>query len=58
MFDRRGLDDARYRRISLEVVRDNADVVLILLEKKPDKELETRAKKLKADCEAALKKLG
>lgn len=58
MFDRRALDDSRYRRISLEVVRDNADVVLILLEKKPDKELETRAKKLKADCEAALKKIG
>jgi hypothetical protein len=57
MFDRRGLDDASARRISLEVVRDNADVVLILLEKKPDKDLETRAKKLKADCEAALKKL-
>lgn len=58
MFDRRALDDARYRRISLEVVRDNADLVLKMVEAKPDKDLETRAKKLKADCEAALKKLG
>ena len=58
IFERRGLDDARYRRISLEVVRDNMDIVLIMVEAKPDKDLETRAKKLKADCEKALKSMG
>lgn len=57
IFDRKALDDPRYRRISLEVVRDNMDIVLKMLESKPDKDLETRAKKLKADCEKELKKL-
>jgi hypothetical protein len=57
LFDRKALDDPRYRRISLEVVRDNADILLKMLEAKPDPDLEKRAKKLKADCEAALKKM-
>jgi hypothetical protein len=57
IFDRKALDDPRYRRISLEVVRDNMDIVLKMLESKPDKDLETRAKKLKADCEKEMKKL-
>lgn len=55
IFDRRALDDPRYLRICYEVVRDNMDVVLKLLQIKPDKELETKAKKIKADCEKALK---
>ena len=58
IFDRRALDDPRYRRISYEVVRDNMDVALKLLAAKPDKELETKAKKIKADCEKALKTMG
>jgi len=57
IFNPKALDDPRYRRISLEVVRDNMDIVLKMLESKPDKGLETRAKKLKADCEKELKKL-
>jgi hypothetical protein len=58
IFDRKALDDPRYRRITLEVVRDNSDIVLKMLESKPDKDLATRAKKLKADCVKELKKLG
>jgi hypothetical protein len=57
IFDRKALDDPRYRRITLEVVRDNMDVALKLLAAKPDKDLEGRAKKLKADAEKALKAL-
>jgi hypothetical protein len=57
IFERRGLDDQRYLRITLEVVRDTADVALKLLAAKPDKDLEARARKLKADCEKKLKTL-
>lgn len=57
IFDRRALDDPRYRRISLEVVQGNLDVLAKLLAEKPDKELEARAKKLKAECEKELKTL-
>ena len=57
IFDSKALDDPHYRRISLEVVRDNTDILLKMLESKPDNDLETRAKKLKADCEKELKKL-
>lgn len=58
IFSLRALDDARYQRTSLEVVRDNLDVLLKLLADKPDKDLEARAKKMKADCEKRLKALG
>jgi len=57
VFDRRALDDQRYKRISLEVVRDNLDRALALLEAKPDKELEARAKELRAEVEKTLKEL-
>jgi len=57
IFDRKVLDDSRYRGLSVEVVRDNMDILLKMLESKPDKDLETRAKKLKADCEKEIKKL-
>jgi hypothetical protein len=57
VFDRRSLDDPRHYRITLEVVRDTLDVALKLLTAKPDKELEARAKKLRADCEKILKRL-
>ena len=57
IFGPRALDDVRYRRTSLEVVRDNLDIALKLLAAKPDKDLENRVKKMKADCEKQLKTL-
>lgn len=57
IFDRRALDDARYLRISHEVIRDNADLALKLLAAKPDAELEKQAKKIRAECEKKLKAL-
>jgi len=58
IFGRQALDDPRYQRISLEVIRDNLDRALKLLEAKPDKDLEAQARKLKANCEKTLKTLG
>jgi len=57
IFDRRGLDELDRLRTVNEVVRDNVDVVLKLLAAKPDKDLEARAKKMRADCEKTLKAL-
>lgn len=57
LFDRRALDDPPNRRVTLEVVRDNLDLAAKMLQTKPDKDLEARVKKLKADCEKALKAL-
>lgn len=58
IFERRALDEPRYLRAVNEVVRDNADLALKLLATKPDKDLESRAKKMRAECEKALKVLG
>lgn len=58
IFDREALDDARYRRICNEATRDTLDLLLKMLEAKPDKRLETKTKKMKAQCEKALKALG
>jgi hypothetical protein len=57
IFDKNALNDVRYRRIALEVARDNMDLALKLLSAKPDKDLEARAKKIRAECEKGLKKL-
>ena len=57
IFGRPALDDPKYQRLALELLRDTADVVLQKLQDKPDQDLETRAKKLKADCEKQLKAL-
>lgn len=57
IFGPRGIDDPRYRRAALEVVRDTLDVALKLLAARPDKDLEARAKKLRAECEKQLKSL-
>ena len=57
IFDRRGLDELDHLRTVNEVVRDNLDVALKLLAAKPDKDLEARAKKMRADCERTLKVL-
>ncbi len=55
IFDHRGLDELDHLRTVNEVVRDNLDVALKLLAAKPDKDLEARAKKMRADCERTLK---
>ena len=57
IFDRRGLDELDRLRTVNEVVRDNLDIALKLLAAKPDKDLEARAKKMRADCERTLKAL-
>ncbi|HEY6969953.1 MAG TPA: hypothetical protein VJA94_12155 [Candidatus Angelobacter sp.] len=58
IFDLRALNENDHARIIREVVRDNLDVTLKLLAAKPDKDLEARAKKMQADNDKILKKLG
>ncbi|MBI1750202.1 MAG: hypothetical protein HY234_01765 [Acidobacteria bacterium] len=57
IFDAKALDDPRYLRTTFEVVQGNLDALDKLLAARPDKDLETRSKKLRADCEKALKKI-
>ncbi len=57
IFEAKALDDVRYLRTTIEVVQGNLDVLDKLLAARPDKDLEARAKKLRAECEKALKKL-
>jgi hypothetical protein len=58
MFGPRALNEADKLRTVNEVVRGNLDVAEKLLAAKPDKDLEARAKKMRDDCDKALKKLG
>lgn len=58
MFGPRGLNEADHLRTVNEVVRGNLEVAKKLLAAKPDKDLEARVKKLQADCDKALKKIG
>ena len=58
MFDTRWNNDADKFRIVNQVVRGNLDVATKLLAAKPDKDLEARVKKMQADCDKCLKKLG
>lgn len=58
MFEPRALNEMDHLRTVNEVVRGNLDVALKLLAAKPDKDLEARAKKMQAECEKTLKKLG
>lgn len=58
MFEARILSEPDRLRTVNEVVRGNLDVALKLLAAKPDKGLEARAKKMQAECEKTLKKLG
>jgi len=53
----KALDDTKYQKICLEVVRDNLDLAAKMLAAKPDKELEARIKKCREECEKQLKKL-
>lgn len=57
IFEAKALDDVRYLRTTLEVVQGNLDVLDLLLTARPDKDLQARSKKLRADCEKTLKKL-
>jgi hypothetical protein len=58
IFETRALNEADHFRIVHQVARGNLDVALKLLAAKPDKDLEARAKKMQADCDKILKKLG
>src|SRR5205807_2355405 len=58
IFDARGVNQPDQLRIVNQVVRGNLDVVMKLVAGKPDKDLESRAKKMQADCDKTLKKLG
>jgi len=58
MFDLRALNEPDHIRTVNEVVKGNLEIALKLLAAKPDKNLEARAKKMQADCEKTLKKLG
>jgi hypothetical protein len=57
IFEPRGINEPRYRRISFEVIRDNMDLALKLLETAPDEELAKRVKKIREDCEKGLKRI-
>lgn len=58
MFDVKGINDPDKLRTVNQVVRANLDVAEKLLAAKPDKDLETRVKKMEGDCDKCLKKLG
>ena len=58
MFDMHGVNDPEKFRTVNQVVRGNLDVATKLLAAKPDKDLEVRVKKMQADCDKSLKKLG
>ncbi len=58
MFDPHGVNAPDQLRIVNQVVRGNFDVALKLLATKPDKDMEARVKKMQADCDKTLKKLG
>jgi len=57
IFEAKALDDVRYLRTTIEVVQGNLDALDKLLAARPDKAMQARAKKLRADCDAALKKI-
>jgi hypothetical protein len=58
MFDVRGLNDPAKFRMVNQVVEGNLDAAAKLLAARPDKDLETRVKKMQSDCDKCLKKLG
>lgn len=57
LFGPKNLDDTKYLKISLEVVRDNLDAASKMLVAKPDKDLEARIKRCREECTKQLKKL-
>jgi hypothetical protein len=58
IFEPRGLNEPDHFRTVNEVVRGNLEVATKLLAAKPDKDLEARVKKMQAECDKNLKKLG
>jgi hypothetical protein len=58
MFDTRGINEPDKFRTVNQVVRGNLDLAEKLLAAKPDKDLETRVKKMEGDCDKCLKRLG
>jgi hypothetical protein len=58
MFDVKNLNDPDKFRIVNKVVHGNLDSATKLLQAKPDKDLETRVKKMQDDCDKCLKRLG
>jgi hypothetical protein len=57
MFESSGINQPDRLRTVNEVVRANLDVAVKLLAAKPDKDLEARVTRMRADCEKTLKKL-
>jgi len=58
IFDLHALNENDHARTIPQVVRGNLAVALKLLAAKPDKDLEARVKKMQADNDKILKKLG
>lgn len=58
IFELRALNEPQHVRTVNQVVQGNLELALKLLAAKPDKDLEARAKKMQAECEKTLKKLG
>jgi len=58
MFDVRGTNETDKLRTVNQVVEANLVIATKLLAAKPDKDLEARVKKMQADCDKCLKKLG
>ncbi|HTZ47282.1 MAG TPA: hypothetical protein VMH20_06805 [Verrucomicrobiae bacterium] len=58
MFDTKGINEPDKFRTVNQVVKGNLDLAEKLLAAKPDKDLETRVKKMEGDCDKCLKRLG
>lgn len=58
MFDVRALNEPDKLKTVNQVVGQNLVIATKLLAAKPDKDLETRVKKMQSDCDKCLKKLG
>jgi hypothetical protein len=58
IFDTRWINEPDKFRTVNQVVKGNLEVAVKLLAAKPDKELEARVKKMQADCDKCLKRLG
>jgi hypothetical protein len=58
MFSAPGVNDPEKFRTVNQVVRGNLEVATKLLAAKPDKDLEARVKKMQAECDKCLKKVG
>ncbi len=57
LFTPKALDNSRMRRLFYEKADETLDVSMRLLKMQPDKALETRARRMKQDCQKELKRL-